>query len=750
MLPRLRRDSLVGRAAAMAVSSLLLAVPSGAQSKNPDKDQREAPEVRSVVAAGVKGVNRSDLLRALATQPSVCRSIVVKPFCILNHSHLWWQKHYLDRTELKRDVLRAKVFYFKHGFRFAQVDTSVSFTKGGVRVRFAITEGRPTLVSVIRVTQRDSVLADRTIKRLMLLRAGKPLDLLALDSSLVLLRSTLWDAGYSDAVLDDSITVGDSARIAQVEVRIDPRWKARIGQIDIRGNEHISRRTIMNSITLRPGNSYRRTDVLESQQNLYESSLFRTVQIIIPPTGDTVKQLTISVREAPLTEVRTSVGFNTIDYLQAEQRLTRYNWLGGGRRLDVRGVVGNLLGPQLDGVFPFRDAFPGQAPELRDSLARTYLTPTWQASADVTQPWFRSPRNSLGVSVFTHRRSAPLVFVDNGYGTSASFTRQIADRVPLSLSYRFEVTRVGASDVYFCVNFGVCESRTIEALKGHQRLSPLSLGGYVDRTNDLFAPTGGYNGRIELEHASAYTASSFRYNRAEGSLAEYWSLSPTLVVAMRGRSGWVRALASTGRSIGETTTGIDIIHPRKRFYAGGSSSVRGYGETQLGPKVLTVDAKELLSRGCDPAAPAACSPTVLDSIPASRFVQRPLGGTSLLEGSVELRFPLPIRHLGGAVFLDGGFVGSGALRDVASGEGALTPGFGFRFFSSAGVIRADLGIRPSLVENRSVITETIDASGAHRIVQLPGIKHYDPLKGASGIRQVLDRLTLHLSLGQAF
>jgi hypothetical protein len=31
----------------------------------------------------------------------------------------------------------------------------------------------------------------------------------------------------------------------------------------------------------------------------------------------------------------------------------------------------------------------------------------------------------------------------------------VADRVPVSIAYRFELTGVAASDVYFCVNYGV-------------------------------------------------------------------------------------------------------------------------------------------------------------------------------------------------------------------------------------------------------------------------------------------------------
>ena len=100
--------------------------------------------------------------------------------------------------------------------------------------------------------------------------------------------------------------------------------------------------------------------------------------------------------------------------------------------------------------------------------------------------------------------------------------------------------------------------------------------------------------------------------------------------------------------------------------------------------------------------------------------------------------------LGGAAFVDGAFLGSGGLADVAKGNGALTPGVGVRYYSPAGAIRVDIGWRPKLVEDLAVITEVRTAEGERRIVQLATPKRYSPVQG------FWDHLTLHLSLGQAF
>jgi outer membrane protein assembly factor BamA len=52
------------------------------------------------------------------------------------------------------------------------------------------------------------------------------------------------------------------------------------------------------------------------------------------------------------------------------------------------------------------------------------------------------------------------------------------------------------------------------------------------------------------------------------------------VLATHVRLGFVRPLTGL---IGDA-----VLHPSKRFYAGGSQSVRGFGENQLGPRILTL------------------------------------------------------------------------------------------------------------------------------------------------------------------
>jgi len=734
------------RFAAAVSGVLLLAAPirSGAQNKQPDQ-----PEVVRLTVKGVHVVKKDDLMRSISTSESHCNSVILKPACWITKSKFVFTREYLDHAELKRDVLRARVFYWKRGYREAEVDTAV-IPRGAhkVAVTLDVREGPPTMVTNVVVRQATRILRDKEIAKRVVLGANSPLNLIRLDSSRIFLAQSLWDKGYADAEVDTAIVVDDSARSAVVTFTLNPKWKTTVEDIVITGNKGVSARTIRKSLTLSKGDVFRRSEMLRSQRALYESNLFRRASIearppVDPFTPDSAKIIVVNVTESPPREARLSAGFNTVDFVQVEGRFSHYNLGGGARRLDVQAGVGNLLAGSLNS----RGIFKNVADVVNSDRSR-YFAPTYNASIDLRQPWFGSPHNEIALSLFTHRRSAPGIYVDRGYGTSATFTRELIDGGPASANYRFEISRVEAGDVYFCVNYGVCDTPTLGALRNNQRLSPLSLTASVDRTNDPFAPNRGFRANFGAEHASAFTLSDFRYNRATGEGAAFKQIRKRGAVGAHALVGWVSALGSTAGAVGVTSSSREsVLHPRKRFYAGGSHSVRGFGENQLGPRVLTIPAQALqkhdsLNAPClSGAAITKCNPNA-PKLATRDFDPRPLGGNLVLEGSVEARFPL-WRALSGAAFIDAGVVTQKINRDLPRRRGAITPGIGVRYLSPVGPIRADIGLNPGTTEYLPVVTETI-VNGGKKLVTLEKLRAYTP-----GTK-VLDRLVLHLSIGEAF
>ena len=731
--------------------------------------RRARPEIKDVTIRGTHAISVGDLETSISTTESHCRGIFYIPFCLVSKSPYFYERHYLDRDELRRDVLRIRILYWKLGYRLTSVDTTVTPPGGTIaRVTFTIHEGPPTRITTITLSP-DTLFTRKDRRRLVLLRTNQPLDLNALDTTALLMRNWMWARGYADATIatvvaltgqprSDSATRAAAAAgtvqagTAAVRIAVDPHARATIDTIIVAGNTTVSSQTIRHALVLRPRSLFIRNDVQRSQRALYQTGLFRRAAVTVdsmPGRPDSAKTVTVNVDEAPPRATEVGVGFTTVDFVQLSGQFTDNNWVGGARRLVIQAGVGNLFAHGLSTTFNngFKEIPAGVDPN-------PYLSPTWHISAKVTQPWFLAPENTLAAGVFAHRSVAPGVFVDNAYGVSPTFTHDLADRAPLTIGYQFAVTHVDAADVYFCVDYGVCDAATRDALRSRARLSPFAATAQIDRSNDPLNPTTGYVARAELQYASQFTLSDFRYDRAYVTASFYHPVGRS-VLAFNGRVGVVGALGGTGAAIGDTSS--NILHPTARFYAGGSQSVRGFGENQLGPRVLTIDPNILRgpNNQCPQTTPIQqCHVNGVSYLSDANFIPQALGGRTLLEGSVEYRFPL-FQQFGGAVFVDGGVVGQGNIQSATSGTSAITPGFGFRYLSLVGPIRVDIGINPLTTYRLVVLTE--DATG--HIVAVSGPpgtpaaaseRIYAPARTEGGLQAILNRVSLHLSIGQAF
>ena len=696
--------ALIAAAASFGAISSRLTAQTGARTTG--------PEIERVDLLGVRSVPEKQVRRVVATRASSLG-----------------RKRHLEPGALARDVASLREFYWRHGFREVAVDTLVRPSRGGVAVTFDVREGSPTVVDSVVVQQEAPALDTTTIQRALRLRRGVPLDLSALDSTLAALRSALWDAGYADATLVPNVFVEPQAHRAKVRIDVNPRWRTRVASIEIEGNRRLSDDALRSALVLRPGGLYRRPDVLESLRHLYESRVVASAFIAVPPnaSGDSLTPVVVRVQERNPIQFGMDAALNTSDFLQVAGRAGLFAIRGGRWQLVMRGATGNLLAPGLEGDGPFTDVAPD------DSIDRAFLRPTWQAQVEATRLWAGSPRNRLTLSAFGQRLSEPSAFVDRALGLSTLFTSEVTDHAAASVSYRFERAAVEAGDVYFCESFGLCDAAALSAFRDFRRLSSVSLGGSLNYANSPVAPTRGQTMRFDLEYASPVTGSEYDHFRVDGEATTYAPLR-SWVLATRVRAGWAH-------------TGGDVLHPRMLFYAGGSQSVRGYRENQLGPRVLRVRREDLIASGCTDTsiASGSCDP---NAVPSRAFSPQPVGATALLEGSVELRKRF-VWRLGGVVFVDGAVIGPGAGALSAERVPAVTPGVGLRYETPVGALRLDAGWRPERTERLPVLVETSAADGSSQLVRLTTERQWTSVDDANG-RRGLRRLTLHFAVGHAF
>lgn len=730
--------------------SLLLATPAAAQ----------LPEVVDLRFRGNDAFRESELASAIVTRASECTNPVYQ-LLLLCWAGIGVEPAILDVGALEADAFRLKVYYYERGFREAEIEADTTLVDPGeVRVTFQIQEGRPVRVQGIEVNG----LPDRISGRSLPLRVGEPFDVVTYEAARDTLQVRLWNDGYAHGqVLLGYSILRESPYQATVQYDVYPGALAHFGDIRVEGTAEASPELVRRMLTFEEGDRYDRSALLRSQRNLYGLQIFRhaDIQASLEAEPDSVIPVTIRVVEGNMHQVRVGGGANNVECLNVEGQWTSRNFMGGGRHLTLRGRVGNLF---IDNCgLLVNDDYTSD-----DDL-------TGLASVDFTQPWFFGPRNSAGVGLFVERRNIPEVFVRSAVGGYLSLSRSMGGNAALTLAYRPELTKLDTDNqLVFCVNFVACtsEPEIISKLQ-ESLLAPIALSYTMDRTNALFTPSRGFIVRLDLEHAAAYTGSDFAYTRLLGESSQYLGEQGGLILATRVRGG-------IGIPHGNGEAETLGLNPQKRFFAGGANSVRGFDQYRLGPTVLGIDAVPYLVNG-DSGSPAGAGCTmdqVTDGtcdaagLPARWFDLRPAGGQVLLEGSAELRFPLPLwgGNFRGALFVDAGQVWA-TSEEVRLSQVVATPGLGLRYQSPIGPLRVDAAFNPQGGQQLTVLTtevETCDLGEAgcqrvdgrdprvllrntDRVVRLRDEVIYGRgLDEIDSLADFFNRFQLHFSIGQAF
>ena len=717
-------------------------------------------QVQEIRFVGAQAMRPAQLASAIRTREEQCTLLAA--LCWLGFGV---EEYYFDPEVLAADLLRLRLYYYERGYRSARVTPRVERVEDGVEVSFVVDEGDPVRVEGIAFAGDAEPVAG-ILKPAAPLTVGAPLDLVVLQESRDTLQARLRDRGHARAeVLAGYMIPTDSPHVARVSFDVYPGEPMVFGRIrvDYGSNDSttVSPRIVRRLLTFRPGDVYRESEVVASQRQVYALELFTHASIVAhadSASGDSIP-VTVSINVGDVHRVRTGVGINSLDCVNAEGRWISRSFLGGARRLEIGGRIANVLARELrygDADLPCADAGTGIFGTLNGSI-----------NADFVQPWFLGPRNALGLGLGFERRSVPGVFVRDSRGGYLSFTHQLAPRTSGTVGYRPALTSfLEGDDPFFCISFLACDDASVELLREPHWLAPLTLSFVHDASNSVFSPSEGFIVRVDGEIAATATGSAFQYARLAAEAASYLGLPGSLVLATHVRPGWAESLARAG---GEQQLGL---HPQRRFFAGGPNSVRGFAQSRLGPKILAINGTELAE--ADSAGGAECVASAINDgscdaqpVDAGFFEPRPTGGNLLLEGSVELRFPIwgPLR---GVAFVDAGQVWN---DEIDTGSLAWTPGLGVRYYSPIGPIRIDIGYNPTGAEElpvraTSVCVRLLDVEGNETgcVDPNPGV-YYPPrllantneLNSLAPVRWEprgdwydLDRFQIHFSIGQAF
>lgn len=413
--------------------------------------------------------------------------------------------------------------------------------------------------------------------------------------------------GYARAEVSPPVgELNEANKTLDLRFDVDTGPVIALGAVDIKGTNRLDETFVRNRLTIGPGDRFDPESIEKSRQDLASLGVFSSVRVRAADELDTHGRLPI---EFELTE-------------------------RDRRAVSVSGAFSTDLGGSLNLSWKHRNLF-GQAEQLNVSAGVTQLGGNstigvgYNAGATFLKPDFLIRDQSLQTDLLALKQSL------NAYDQKAVSTGVLINR-------RFTPEWAGSAGLT-----AEQEQITQQGLTADYTLLGLPITARYDDTESLLDPTRGIRATFSATPMQPLVGpTQTPFVNLQASASTYFDLADPgrSVLALRGLIGVIEG------------AGQFDIPADKRFYAGGSATVRGYRFQAVGPQFPD---------------------------------NRPQGGTAIFAASAEFRQRF-LEDYGVAVFLDAGEVT--ANGPPFTGDWRFGTGLGARYYTSIGPIRVDVAV----------------------------------------------------------
>ena len=456
-----------------------------------------------------------------------------------------------------RDQDRVTILdlYRNNGFRDAAVSVTADDNYLGhannVEVRFEITEGPQWRVDQL-VVEGISDSDAKYLRTLLQSMDGEPYSEAALAADRDTVLSYYYNRGYPDATFDWTQAPAGTPNRLDLRYTIHPGARQFVRRVLVRGLKQTRSSLVAKRISLGPGDPLSQSEIVESQQRLYDLSIFSKVQTAIQnPSGDEAsKYVLFQIDEANRYSFNAGIG----------AQLARIG--GGVTSLDApAGQYG--FSPRLTVGISRLNLF-GEARTLSlQTLASTieqravlsYTAQQLTGNPNLTLTLSGLFDNSYDVRTFSARRMEGTI--------------QLAERLSKtrSLQYRFTMRRVNVGSLKI-------SPELVPLLSQPDRVGQLSMSFIQDRRDDpIDSHKGSYN-TIDVGVALP-GASETQYTRLLMRNSTYYRIGKQMVLARTLQFGFIQRIG-----------GSPEIPLAERFFSGGATSQRAFPDNQAGPRDL--------------------------------------------------------------------------------------------------------------------------------------------------------------------
>ena len=504
---------------------------------------------------------------------------------------------------LQDDVTSIRTLYDANGFQNIDVQSQLIDDYQGHRgdlpsVKFAIQEGLQTRVQSLTIDGNQQLSEDELMGLLALPRAAPIPNLTCHPTATTFWRRTTIRAFQKRALQPILKNCRQPVRTGFPSVSL--AYHITEGRPGTGGESFDQRiRTYASGcdprqVGIKPGEPLSEGSVVETQRKLYNLGIFSRVSIAPqnPEGEDEKKTIVVMVDEARRYTIAYGLGFEA-QRLGSSTSATSQS-LSFAPRGTLELTKANLTG-RADSL-----SFKARASTIQGRALLTYLAPNYFASPNFNLQLSTFYENSRDVQTFDSRRAEASVGLAQKLSSSSS------------ILYRYAYRHVVASNLKISVE-------EIPLFSQNTEVSEFDVNWLRDRRNSVSNPSRGDFENVDISVAMKPIGSSANFIRVFLQNSTYTPIGRRLVFARSTRFG---IQTPYGNSLSS-----DIPLP-ERFFAGGGTSLRGFGLNQAGPRD-----------------------------PAHGISDRRAGRTDLQPGfTIPDAVPLIGDRLGGALFYDAGNV----------------------------------------------------------------------------------------------
>ncbi|MHB8744238.1 MAG: outer membrane protein assembly factor BamA [Sulfuricaulis sp.] len=519
-----------------------------------------------------------------------------------------------SKEKLTGDLERLRNFYQDQGFLEFNIDsTQVSITpdKEKIYITVNITEGKKYTVTGYKLAG-TFVVPEKDLENLVNIKPGSVFSRKAITEATKKISDRLADDGYAFANVNAIPDVDKAKSQVSFTLFVDPGRRVYVRRINFSGNVATRDEVLRREMRQFEGGWYDAAKIERSRVRLQRLGFFDDVNIETPAVPGTPDQVDVdvAVKERPTGNLMLGVGYSNTDGVLFNASVSQNNLFGSGNQLSLA----------FDTSHSTRD------------INLTYVN-----------PYFTKDGISRGFNIYDTRIIAANAFTaaytadTRGVGVFFGIPVSENDTVNVGSDVENIALHTDTSSAQIAQNF-------VARFGAANTNFKMTLGWSHDTLDSTLLPSKGSLQRVSGE--VAVPGSDVEYYKLTYLVGHYWPLSDALTLKARGDIGY-------GDGYGDTGT----LPFYKNFFAGGSSTVRGYRSNSLGP---------------------------VDTLPPND----PVGGNRQILLNLELLFPMPgtardNKSMRMSVFTDGGQVyGTGQNLDLS--QLRYSAGIAFNWFSPVG------------------------------------------------------------------